>query len=175
QQFSSLYAWSSIGNSSYNGLQIILRHPSSHGLTVDFNYTLSKSLDMGSGAERSNENSTDSFGGAGIQNSWRPKLNKAVSDFDTRHLVTLDWIYALPVGRGKAVLGHSNRIVDAMVGQWQWSGLSRWSSGLPFSVFEPGYTTNYEQGGMGVVTAPVHVKRHIVNGVPQVFAGNTAL
>lgn len=175
QQFSSLYAWSSIGTSSYNGLQIILRHPSSHGLTVDFNYTFSKSLDMGSGAERSNENSTDSFGGAGIQNSWRPKLNRAVSDFDTRHLVTLDWIYALPVGRGKAVLGHSSRIVDAMVGQWQWSGLSRWSSGLPFSLFEPGFTTNYEQEGMGVVTAPVHVKRHIVNGVPQVFAGNTAV
>ncbi len=41
-------------------------------------------------------------------------------------------------------------------------GLSRWASGLPFSVYEPGYSTNWEQGGMGVVTAPVKVKRHIV-------------
>jgi hypothetical protein len=174
QQFSSLYAWSSIGTSSYNALQLILRHPSGHGLTVDVNYTFSKSLDMGSAAERSNEFSSDSYGGAGIQNSWNPKLNKAVSDFDTRHLISLDWVYAVPAGRGKAVLGNSNRIVDALLGEWEWSGLTRWSSGLPFDVIEPGFTTNWQQEGYGVVTAPVKVHRHIVNGVPQVFADNLA-
>jgi len=174
QQFSSLYAWSSIGTSSYNGLQLTLRHPSSHGFTADVNYTLSKSLDMGSAAERSNEFSTDAFGTTGIQNSWNPKLNKAVSDFDTRHLVTLDWVYAVPVGRGKSVLGNAGHLMDALVGGWQWSGLSRWSSGLPFSTYEPGWTTNYEQEGYGVVTSPVKVHRHLVNGVPQVFAGDTA-
>ena len=97
-QFSSLYAWSSIGTSSYNALQFTLRHPSSHGLTTDISYTFSKSLDMGSGAERSNEFSSDSFGGAGIQNSWNPKLNKGPSDFDIRNLVTVDAVYALPFG-----------------------------------------------------------------------------
>jgi hypothetical protein len=173
-QFSSLYAWSSIGTSSYNGLQVTLRHPSSHGLTTVLNYTFSKSLDMGSGAERSNEFSTDAFGGAAIQNSWNPKLNKGVSDFDTRHLFTFNWVYALPVGKGKAVLGNSNRVVEAVLGNWQWSGLSRWASGLPFSVYEPGWSTNWQQEGMGVVTAPVKIQRHILNGVPQVFAGNSA-
>ena len=58
-QFSSLYAWSSIGTSSYHALQFTLRHPSSHGLTTDVSYTLSKSLDMGSGVERANEFSAD--------------------------------------------------------------------------------------------------------------------
>jgi len=175
QQFSSLYAWASIGTSSYNALQFTLRHPSSHGLTVDASYTLSKSIDMGSGAERSNEFSNDSFGGNnGIQNSWNPKLNKAVSDFDTRNLVTVDWVYALPVGRGKAVLGSSNRLVDAVLGGWQWAGLSRWASGLPFSVTEPGWSTNWQLEGNGVVTAPVQVKKHIVDGIPEVFAGNSA-
>jgi len=173
-QFSSLYAWSSIGSSSYHAAQLTLRHPSSHGLTTDVNYTLSKSLDMGSGAERSNEFSNDSFGGSGIQNSWKPKLNKAVSDFDTHHLITVDWVYSLPVGRGKSVLGGANHIVDAVLGDWQWSGLSRWASGLPFSVTEPGYTTNWQLGGSGVLTAPVKVHRHLVNGVPEVFAGNSA-
>jgi hypothetical protein len=174
-QFSSLYAWSSIGTSSYNALQVTLRHPSGHGLTTTLNYTFSKSLDMGSGAERSNEfNLNDAFGDEGIQNSWKPKLNKGVSDFDTRHLITFNWVYALPVGHGKVLLGNSNRVVDAVLGNWQWSGLSRWASGLPFSVFEPGFTTNWQLEGMGVVTAPVKIQRHILNGVPQVFAGNTA-
>jgi hypothetical protein len=173
-QFSSLYAWSSIGTSSYHALQVTLRHPSSHGLTTDVSYTWSKSIDMGSGAERSNEFSSDSFGGAGIQNSWNPKLNKAVSDFDTRHLITIDWVYALPVGRGKAALGGANRLVNALLGDWQFSGLSRWASGLPFSVYEPGWSTNWQLEGAGVLTAPVKIHRHIVNGIPQVFAGDSA-
>ncbi len=177
-QFSSLYAWSSIGTSSYHALQFTLRHPSSHGLTTDASYTFSKSLDMGSGAERSNEFSSDSFGGAGIQNSWKPKLNKGPSDFDIRSLVTVDAVYALPFGRGKTFLGGANRVADALIGGWQLSGLSRWASPLPFSVYEPGWSTNWQLEGAGVVaspnTAPVKVKRHIVDGVPQVFAGDTA-
>jgi hypothetical protein len=52
--------------------------------------------------------------------------------------------------------------------------LSRWSSGLPFSVYEPGYTTNWQLGGPAVVTGPVKIHRHLVNGIPQVFAGNSA-
>lgn len=173
-QFSSLYAWSSIGTSSYNALQFTIRHPSSHGLTTDFNYTFSKSIDMGSGAERSNWLSADSFGGAGIQNSWNPKLNKADSDFDTRHLATLDAVYAIPVGRGKAALSSIDPLLDALIGNWQLSGLSRWASALPFSVTEPGWSTNWNLEGNGVVTSPVQLKKHIVNGVPQVFAGNSA-
>ena len=175
QQFASLYAWSSIGTSSYNALQLSLKHPTSHGLAINANYTFSKSLDMGSGAERANEWSSDAYGSGGaIQNSWRPKLNKGLSDFDTKHLLTIDWVYILPVGRGKHLLGNANRAVDAVVGGWQWSGLTRWASGLPFSVYEPGYTTNYQQQGMGVVTGSVKTARHLINGVPQVFAGSSA-
>ena len=44
-----------IGNSSYHAGQITLRHPMSHGLQFDFSYTLSKSIDMGSDAERDTE------------------------------------------------------------------------------------------------------------------------
>jgi hypothetical protein len=174
-QFSSLYAWSSIGSSSYHALQMTLRHPASRGLTIDASYTFSKSIDMGSGAERGNEFSSDSFGGAGgIQNSWNPKLNKGVSDYDTRHLVTIDWVYVLPVGRGKAVLGSTSRVVDTFLGGWQWSGLTRVASGLPFSVNEPGWSTNWQLEGYGVVTAPVKTSKHLLDGVPQVFKGNSA-
>ncbi|MGA9062273.1 MAG: carboxypeptidase regulatory-like domain-containing protein [Terracidiphilus sp.] len=174
-QFSSLYAWSSIGTSSYNALQFTLRHPASHGLTSDIGYTFSKSIDLGSEAERANEFSDDSFGSASaIQNSWNPKLNKGPSDFDSRQLVTVDAVYELPIGRGKAILSAANPVAEALVGGWQISGLSRWASGLPFSLLEPGYTTNWQIPGWGVVTSPVQVKKHLVDGIPQVFAGNLA-
>jgi hypothetical protein len=46
-QFSSLIALSSIGMSYYNAGQITLRRPSKNGLTVDFSYTWSRSIDLG--------------------------------------------------------------------------------------------------------------------------------
>jgi Carboxypeptidase regulatory-like domain len=174
-QYASLYSWASIGTSSYNALQLTLRHPTSHGLNLDVNYTLSKSIDIGSGAETSNWQTSDAFGGAdAIQNSWNPKLNRGPSDFDTRNLISLDWVYDLPVGRGKTFLSNANKVVDGLIGGIQWSGLSSWSSALPFSVFETGYTTNWNLGGNGVVTGPVQLNKHITNGAPQIFAGDSA-
>jgi hypothetical protein len=170
-QFSSLYAWSSIGTSSYNALQVSLRHPTSHGVSMDVNYTLSKSLDMNSGTERGNEFSSDSLGGSAIQNSWNPKLNKAVSDFDARHLLSGDLVYVLPVGRGKKFLGGGNALVDGILGGWTFGGLARWTSGLPFSLFEPGWTTNWQLEGYGVKNKYVKIRKHYdaAEGQEQVF------
>jgi len=176
-QFSSLYAWSTIGVSSYNALQFTLRHPSSHGLTMDVSYTLSKSIDMNSGTERNNELTTsppgvpvdNNFSGSAIQNSWNPKLNKAVSDFDTRHLLTTDWVYVLPVGRKRSYLANANSLIDALIGGWQIAGLNRWTSGLPYSFIEPGWSTDWQLEGYGVQTAPFKTRKHLVGGLPQLF------
>jgi|CZKL01.1.fsa_nt_gi hypothetical protein len=51
-QYSSLYVWSSMGTSSYHGLQLALHQQASHGLEFDAYYTFAKSLDLGSDAER---------------------------------------------------------------------------------------------------------------------------
>ena len=105
-QFASLYALSTIGMSYYNAGQITLRHPSSHGYQVDVNYTYSKSIDMGSDAERTSEFPTGvAAANSAIQNSFKPYLIAAVSDFDTTHLVTVDWVYQLPFGKGRRHLG----------------------------------------------------------------------
>ncbi|HTZ90583.1 MAG TPA: carboxypeptidase regulatory-like domain-containing protein [Alloacidobacterium sp.] len=176
-QFSSLYAWSSIGMSYYNAGQIVLRHPVSHGLQLDFSYTYSRSIDMGSDTERSSELYLGGNGPAGgtygfstILNSWKPYLNRGVSDFDTTHLITIDWVYQLPFGQGRRFAGGDNRLVDAFIGGWQWSGLNRWTSGLPFSVFAPGWATNWQIESAGVVTGQVKIRKHLdANGDPQVF------
>jgi Carboxypeptidase regulatory-like domain len=178
-QFSSLYALSTIGMSYYNAGQLVLRHPTTHGLQFDFSYTWSNSIDMGSDTERSNEfgsNSTNTGSFSTILNTWKPYLNRGASDFDTRHLITADWVYMLPFGRGKAVLGTANGLVDAFVGGWQWSGINRWTSALPFSVTEPGWTTNWQIESFGVVTQPVKVHKHLDSaGNPQFFQDPDAI
>ncbi|HEX4005966.1 MAG TPA: TonB-dependent receptor [Acidobacteriaceae bacterium] len=169
-QFSSLYALSTIGSSYYNSLQVTVRHPSSHGLEFDVSYTLSHSIDLGSDSERSTEFST-STALSSIINSWSPQFNRGSSDFDTRQLLTVDGVYALPFGRGRQLLGNTNRVTNFLLGGWQLSGINRTTSGLPFTLFEPGWTTNWQQEGYGVVTGKVPMRRHFDQyGDPQFFA-----
>jgi hypothetical protein len=174
-QFSSLYVLSSSGMSYYNAGQLTLRHPSSHGLLMDFSYTLSKSIDFGSDAERSTEfgltgNTANNSSFSEVINTWKPYLNRGVSDFDTHHLITVDAVYQLPFGQGKMFGGGANRFGDAIIGGWQLSGINRWSSGLPFSLNDPGWTTDWQIESFGVVTQPLKVHRHFdTNGNPQYF------
>lgn len=174
-QFSSLYALTTIGMSYYNAGQLTLRHPMSHGLQTDISYTYSRSIDFGSDTERSTEFSNGvSTGASAIINTWKPNLNRGVSDFDTTHLLTIDWVYQLPFGSGASFLANSNHFVNAFIGGWQLSGIFRTTSGLPFSVQEPGWTTDWQQEGYGVVTGNVKIHRHFdQNGEPQFFAGTS--
>jgi hypothetical protein len=141
-QFSSLFAWRSIGNSNYNAGQFSLRHRSG-GLEFDLNYTYSKSVDEGSNAERINE--FEGFGfGSQIINSWFPQQNRAVSDFDTTHIINANWVYQLPFGRGKRFGSGMGRVTNFVLGGWTVAGLWRWSSGYPFSLFSPEWATNFQ-------------------------------
>jgi hypothetical protein len=146
-QFASLYAWTSTGRSNYNAGQFMLRHRATHGLTWDFNYTYSKSIDMGSNAER-----ISLFQGYGyasqIINAFNPGQNRGVSDFDMTHQINSNWVYELPYGHGQKWGSSSNWFVNGVLGGWSLSGLYRWSSGLPFSIsngFQ--FPTNWELTG----------------------------
>jgi carboxypeptidase family protein len=147
-QFTALYGWSSMGKSAYNAAQLILRSRATHGLQFDFNYTFSKSLDVGSDAER-----VGPFGGlSAIINTWAPFQLRSVSDFDTRHAVNSNWVYDLPVGRGKRFGGEWDRFVDAFLGGWEVSGLLRLTSGFPFSAIVGfDFPTNFQLGGNAIL------------------------
>lgn len=173
-QFASLFSLSTMGMSYYNSGQITLRHPMSHGLQADISYTYSNSIDEGSDAERSPALFAANF--SIIYNTWKPQLNRGHSDFDTRHLLTVDYVYQLPFGTGKAVLGGANRLTNELIGGWQMSGILRDTSALPFSLSEPGYTTNWTYGSQAVVTAPLKTHRHFDdNGNPQYFSDPQSL
>jgi hypothetical protein len=164
-QFSSLYAWSSIGTSSYNAGVLVLRHPMSHGFQGDLSYTLGNSIDLGSDAERSSEK----LGGSGsyITNAWNPSQSRGVSDFDTRHLITANGSYLLPFGRGQAFGTHVSRWTDLVI--------VRWTSGLPFSLTEGGFTTDWEIASFGVKTGNFKAKKvYSSTNVPNAFGATLA-
>ncbi|MCU1305471.1 MAG: hypothetical protein JWN45_166 [Acidobacteriaceae bacterium] len=176
-QWSSLYSWRSIGNSAYHALQFTLKHPMSSGLQFDFNYTFSKSIDVGSNAERVNVFETD-FGGFGDQviNSWSPNQLRGVSDFDMRHQITADWVWQVPFGRGRHFASGMGKVADAIFGGWGFSGIAHWTSGLPWSMGSgSGWPTNWELQGLAVQTSnPGRVGVfHDSQGNPTMFKDST--
>jgi Carboxypeptidase regulatory-like domain len=131
-QFSSLYAWSSVGNAGYNAFQASLRKQISSGLQFDFNYTFSKSIDITSAATRVGYNG--GLIGSSLPNAFAPGQYRGVSDFDTTHQINANWIADLPFGRGQRFGRNSSSVLDAIIGGWQVAGLTRWTTGFPVSV-----------------------------------------
>ena len=140
----------------------------SHGVQFDVNYTYSKSIDMGSDAER-----IGFIGGPGdqIYNAWNPRLQRGLSTFDTTHQINSNWIAEIPYGRGRAFGSGAGRLAEAAFGGWQLAGLVRWTSGFPVSVGNgAAWATNWELAGYATQTGPQpKTGSFVVNGSPNIF------
>ena len=172
-QYVSLFTLRSIGFSNYNALQATLRHQMSHGVQFDLNYTYSKSIDLCSDAERlGNYGSLNFSGGCQMFNAWSPNLFRAVSDFDTTHQLNANWIVDLPFGRSRPIAANVNRAVDAIIGGWQLSGLFRWTSGFPYTIFNnpSDYPTDWYWEGAAMPTVS-----HVTSGAYHQANGNVNL
>jgi hypothetical protein len=140
-QFSALSANSSIGKGNYHAMQWTIRKRFSAGLSFDVNYTWSKSIDLASTTEGG------TFTGFVI-NTFNPSQMRGVSSYDVAHSVNANFVYELPLGRGRHYGANMSRWLDAIVGGWQISGFYRQTSGLPFTVTNgQRWPTNWNLGG----------------------------
>jgi len=187
-QFSSLYAWRNIGTSDYNALQVTYNARWGANLQGQFNYTLSKSFDEASAAERigpyegTSGTGNDLNGGGIVINSWDPLSLRGLSDFNAFHQINANLVYRLPFGKGQSMAGNARPLLEALVGGWHVSGVFRWTSGFPITV-DNGFTwaTNWNIEGDAEPNGPPPVasnpKNAIVNGVgigPDIFANPAA-
>ena len=182
-QYDSLAGQSSLGNSEYHGLQLVVRKRLSRGLQFDFNYSMAKSLDLGSSVERG-DSFTDFFPGGYtgfLVNPWSPRLHYAQSDFDARHQINFNWIYELPFGRGMWLGGNMPGWLNQVAGGWQVSGLWRWTSGFPFNVINcrSCWPTNWNLQGNAELAVPgqlpvLKTTKNAVGGRPSPFADPAA-
>jgi hypothetical protein len=99
--------------SNYNALYFTLRKALGHGVQVNSTYAWSKSLDL---------NSLGSQGGYTLQNSFNPKGDYGLSDFDARNHFVFSGIWNLPF--------HGNRLVDG----WLLANITQLQSGNPLNV-----------------------------------------
>lgn len=149
-QYSFLSAWRNMGNSDYHSFQLNTRKQWGNGDLIDFNYTLSKAIDLTSAGERVG------FTTEVISNPWNPGLRRAVSDFDTTHQVAASGLYNLPFGTGRRFATGASKLVDAFIGGWQLSSVWRMTSGFPVSAGNGGFwPTNWNLGGLARVVGNI--------------------
>ena len=168
-QYADLSVWSTVAYSNYNAFALSYRQRL-HGLTMDFNYTLSHSLDNASGLQGALQYANASF----IENPLRPNSFYGNSSFDVRQNINADAVWQLPFGKGQAFLSNPGKLAQAVLGGWQLSGIFRWNTGLPIrDLFDSAqWATNFQVQAGVTPTSPVHTcpNRPRV-GSPKVFGG----
>ena len=130
--------------STYHALQVQLQRRFANGLSGQFSYTFSKSLDTRSFDPTFSQVSTGSAQSASstpIDISNR-RLNYAASDFDRTHVVQSYWVYELPFGPGKRFAAQTGNLVGKIVGGWEVAGVLTLESGRPFTVFSGANTVS---------------------------------
>lgn len=169
-QYAAFSTFSTIANSDYHAGTLTVKQRLRNQLYLDFNYTFSKSLDDTSGLQTSG-----AYGGAFILNPLRPKDNRAVSDFDSRHIINANAVWDLPIGRGRSFGSGMSRFADALIGGWQLSGIFRWNTGFPAvsCCFDKAqWATNWNVQSNGVRTRPLEGVEN--KKIANIFADPTA-
>ena len=118
------------GYSNYNAINAKFEHRTS-SLAVTAVYTWAKSLDNKSAAAGIGATGT---GFQGFMDNHNPQLDYGPSDFDVSQRFVASYVYDLPIGRGKKVLGNVNRAADILVGGWGLTGITTFQTGFPFGI-----------------------------------------
>ncbi len=109
----------------YDAATIEFRRRLSHGLLIQSNYTFGKAL------SNAYASSSVVFDQPATLRDYH--LRKDVSPFDITQAFKTNFIYELPIGRGKQFLGNSKGIVNGVLGDWTFNGNIRIQSGSAIS------------------------------------------
>jgi hypothetical protein len=111
-------------SSFYDALQVEFRRRLSTGLVVQGSYAFAKALATGSA-----NSSTTAFQPTTLRNL---RLDRSPEGFDIRNAIKMNWIFELPVGPHRALLGGvRNPIARKAMEGWEIAGVTRLQSGTP--------------------------------------------
>ena len=123
------WTWFSVGDSSYNSLQVDVNHRYSHGLSLRGVYTWSKALDDGDSL-----NATTAGNAPGlVSNPYDVKADWGPATYDVRNLGVISVVYGLPLGNGKPFASGLGRFGNGAVSGWSVNSLVVLQAGFPFT------------------------------------------
>jgi hypothetical protein len=124
-QFLHTYLTGNFGNATYNSLQVQVAKRFSKGFSFQTSYVWSH--DLGSN-EGDSATFLDNFRTLRNEN-----LDKRPLSFDYQSVYKANGIYELPFGKGKAIGGNANGMMDRIIGGWQIGAITLMYSGQPIT------------------------------------------
>ena len=119
----SINMFDHMGNASYNGLTARLEKRFSSGNSFLASYTWSKALDTGT------DINSDPIKQPGDAHSYR-----SLAALDVGHRFVGSYTAELPFGKGKKYLSDAHGFENAVIGGWQFNGITTYALGVPFGV-----------------------------------------
>ncbi len=143
------------GHDNYNALMLSLTRRSAGGLSMNAQYTLSRSFGNTGG---SNEAQTSANNARSLDQF---EYDLGLNNFDVRHTFNLSLLYSIPYGRGRT--RSASGIADAVFGGWDVGTIVNARSGLPIDVKIVRPDVLYTDGIGNVFTNPAAGRIAIVN------------
>ncbi len=117
-------------SSIYHSFQLKADKRFSNGFQFLVTYTLSKSID-----DSSLQGLTGFLGGSSsLQDPNNRRLERSLSQFDSTHVLGINYAYELPIGRGKAIGTNWNVWLNGIIGGWKTNGIWQFVSGNPLGL-----------------------------------------
>lgn len=130
-------------NSSYNAVMFNYNHRWSQGLHILVSFTISKYIDQSAGTVAwANPNSVN------IQNAYNLAAEKSLDAGDIPKSLVINYVYELPLGRGKKFGSNMNKLANGVVGGWQLSGITTLKDGFPLGFTSAPNSTSPWGGSM---------------------------
>jgi len=149
-QFSEFTYYTNKGFSTYHGLLATLHKNAGKGLQFDLNYTWSHSID-----NVSLDANTPALGGYGfVCDVLRPRECRGNSDFDITNIVSGNFLWELPFGRGRMLGASMPFWANEAVGGWSISGLPSWHTGDAYYVNSNAFVAGYANSAPAILTGP---------------------
>ena len=123
----------------YNALQVKIDRRFASGLSITTALSYQKGMAYYNGGD------DDGFYGFYLNGQYH--RNWGVNDFNRTVSFVQSYVYQLPFGKGKQLLGSASRGLDMIVGGWQIEGILTVMTGLPFTVSYSSTYLNLSQGG----------------------------
>lgn len=118
-------------SSWYNAMQIRFQKRTTHNISFEGSYTISKSTDTSSAGRN---NWVGTLGNATPQQLDRLSLEHSISANDTPQRLAVAVVVDLPVGRNQWLGGDMNRFLNAAIGGWSIATMITQQSGQPMAI-----------------------------------------
>ena len=135
--------------SNYHGMMLIFRRRFYNGLQGEFNYTLSKNLDI---------TGTNNPVGLSVRDFFQRNADKSISGNDTTHDVEYNIIYELPFGPGKWLGSGASGWSAKLIGGWQVSAIGGFYSGGAMYAYYSNNSSGYQSNDVPDVKPGVTMK-----------------